>query len=65
MSIPFNPITISVGKNSLSSFISLQIEQDIGKHHQFQLAVELGNGVAIDMYIISIAARNGSEKASL
>ena len=44
MSIPFNPITISVGKNSLSSFISLQIEQNIGKHHQFQLAVELETG---------------------
>ena len=44
MSIPFNPITISVGKKSLSSFISLQIEQNIGKHHQFQLAVELETG---------------------
>ena len=44
MSIPFNPITISVGKKTLSSFISLQIEQNIGKHHQFQLAVELETG---------------------
>ena len=44
MSIPFNPITISVGKKSLSSFISLQIEQNIGKHHQFQMAVELETG---------------------
>ena len=44
MSIPFNPITISVGKKSLSSFISLQIEQNIGKHHRFQLAVELETG---------------------
>ena len=44
MSIPFNPITISVGKKSLSSFISLQIEQNIGKHHRFQMAVELESG---------------------
>ena len=44
MSIPFNPITISIGKKSLSSFISLQIEQNIGKHHRFQLAVELETG---------------------
>ena len=44
MSIPFNPITISIGKKSLSSFISLQIEQNIGKHHQFQMAVELETG---------------------
>ena len=44
MSIPFNPITISVGKKSLSSFISLQIEQNIGKHHRFQMAVELETG---------------------
>ena len=44
MSIPFNPITISVGKRSLSSFISLQIEQNIGKHHRFQMSVELETG---------------------
>ena len=44
MSIPFNPITVSVGKRSLSSFISLQIEQNIGKHHRFQMAVELETG---------------------
>ena len=44
MSIPFNPITISIGKKSLSSFISLQIEQDIGKHHRFQMSVELETG---------------------
>ena len=44
MSIPFNPITISVGKKSLSSFISLQIEQNIGKHHRFQTSVELETG---------------------
>ncbi|WP_278565014.1 type VI secretion system Vgr family protein [Prevotella melaninogenica] len=44
MSIPFNPITISIGKKSLSSFISLQIEQNIGKHHRFQMAVELESG---------------------
>ena len=44
MSIPFNPITISIGKKSLSSFISLQIEQNIGKHHRFQMAVELETG---------------------
>ena len=44
MSIPFNPITISVGKKSLSSFISLQIEQHIGKHHRFQMSVELETG---------------------
>ena len=44
MSIPFNPITISVGKKSLSSFISLQIEQNIGNHHRFQMAVELETG---------------------
>ena len=44
MSIPFNPITISVGKRSLSSFISLQIEQNIGQHHQFQMSVELETG---------------------
>ena len=44
MSIPFNPITISIGKKSLSSFISLQIEQNIGQHHQFQMAVELETG---------------------
>ena len=44
MSIPFNPITISVGKKSLSSFISLQIEQNIGTHHRFQMAVELESG---------------------
>ncbi len=44
MSILFNPITISVGKKSLSSFISLQIEQNIGKHHRFQMSVELETG---------------------
>ncbi len=44
MSIPFNPITISVGKKTLSSFISLQIEQNIGKHHRFQMSVELESG---------------------
>ena len=44
MSIPFNPITVSVGKRSLSSFISLQIEQNIGKHHRFQMSVELETG---------------------
>ena len=44
MSIPFNPITISIGKKSLSSFISLQIEQNIGKHHRFQMSVELESG---------------------
>ena len=44
MSIPFNPITISIGKKSLSSFISLQIEQNIGQHHRFQMAVELETG---------------------
>ena len=44
MSIPFNPITISVGKKSLPSFISLQIEQNIGKHHRFQMSVELETG---------------------
>ncbi|AXV49562.1 type VI secretion system Vgr family protein [Prevotella denticola] len=44
MSIPFNPITISIGKKSLSSFISLQIEQNIGTHHRFQMAVELESG---------------------
>ena len=44
MSIPFNPVTISVGKKSLSSFISLQIEQNIGKHHRFQMSVELETG---------------------
>ena len=44
MSIPFNPITISVGKKSLSSFISLQIEQNMGKHHRFQMSVELETG---------------------
>ena len=44
MSIPFNPITISVGKKSLSSFISLQIEQNIGTHHRFQMSVELESG---------------------
>ena len=44
MSIPFNPITISIGKKSLSSFISLQIEQNIGKHHCFQMSVELETG---------------------
>ena len=44
MSIPFNPITISVGKRSLSSFISLQIEQNIGQHHRFQMSVELETG---------------------
>ena len=44
MSIPFNPIIISIGKKSLSSFISLQIEQNIGKHHRFQMSVELETG---------------------
>ena len=44
MSIPFNPITISVGKKSLSSFISLQIEQNIGTHHRFQMSIELESG---------------------
>ncbi|QUB76024.1 type VI secretion system tip protein VgrG [Prevotella melaninogenica] len=44
MSIPFNPITTSIGKKSLSSFISLQIEQNIGKHHRFQMSVELETG---------------------
>ncbi|QUB91494.1 type VI secretion system Vgr family protein [Prevotella denticola] len=44
MSIPFNPITISVGKKSLPSFISLQIEQNIGTHHRFQMSVELESG---------------------
>ena len=44
MSIPFNPVTISIGKESLSSFISLQIEQNIGTHHRFQMSVELESG---------------------
>ena len=44
MSIPFNPITVSIGKKTLSSFISLQIEQNIGKHHRFQMSVELESG---------------------
>ena len=44
MSIPFNPITISIGKKTLSSFISLQIEQNIGTHHRFQMSVELESG---------------------
>ena len=44
MSIPFNPVTISIGKKSLSSFISLQIEQNIGTHHRFQMSVELESG---------------------
>ena len=44
MSIPFNPITISIGKKTLSSFISLQIDQNIGKHHRFQMSVELETG---------------------
>ena len=44
MSIPFNPITISIGKKTLSSFISLQIEQNIGTHHRFQMSVELETG---------------------
>ena len=41
MSIPFNPITITIGKNSLPSFISLHIAQRIGTHHRFQMSVEL------------------------
>ena len=44
MSIPFNPITISIGKKTLSSFISLQIDQNIGTHHRFQMSVELETG---------------------
>ena len=44
MSIPFNPITISIGKKTLSSFISLQIDQNIGTHHRFQMSVELESG---------------------
>ena len=44
MSIPFDPITISIGKKTLSSFISLQIEQNIGKHRRFQMSVELETG---------------------
>ena len=44
MSIPFNPITITIGKNSLPSFISLHIDQRIGAHHEFKMAVELESG---------------------
>ena len=44
MSIPFNPITITIGKNSLPSFISLHIDQRIGTHHRFQMSVELESG---------------------
>ena len=44
MSIPFNPITITIGKNSLPSFISLHIDQRIGAHHEFKMSVELESG---------------------
>lgn len=44
MSIPFNPVTVSIGKDSLSSFKSLHISQRTGAHHSFKLSLDLETG---------------------
>ena len=44
MSIPFNPVSISIGKIVLPSFISLHIDQKVGEHHRFEMSVELESG---------------------
>ena len=44
MAIPFNPISITIGKDGLSSFKSLRIDQSTGAHHHFDLTVDLESG---------------------
>ena len=44
MAIPFNPISITIGKDGLSSFKSLRIDQSTGAHHYFDLTVDLESG---------------------
>ena len=44
MAIPFNPISITIGKDGLSSFKSLHIDQSTGAHHHFDLTVDLESG---------------------
>ena len=44
MAIPFNPISITIGKDGLSSFKSLRIDQSTGAHHHFNLTVDLESG---------------------
>ena len=44
MAIPFNPISITIGKDGLSSFKSLRIDQNTGAHHHFDLTVDLESG---------------------
>ena len=44
MAIPFNPISITIGKDNLSSFKSLRIDQSTGAHHHFDLTVDLESG---------------------
>ena len=44
MAIPFNPISITIGKDGLSSFKSLRIDQSTGAHHHFELTVDLESG---------------------
>ena len=44
MAIPFNPISITIGKDGLSSFKSLRIDQSTGAHHRFDLTVDLESG---------------------
>ena len=44
MAIPFFPISITIGKDGLSSFKSLRIDQSTGAHHHFDLTVDLESG---------------------
>ena len=44
MAIAFNPISITIGKDGLSSFKSLRIDQSTGAHHHFDLTVDLESG---------------------
>ena len=63
MAIPFNPISITIGKDGLSSFKSLRIDQSTGAHHHFDLTVDLESG-ATDRCITSVAVKSGSAKIS-
>ena len=64
MAIPFNPISITIGKDGLSSFKSLRIDQSTGAHHHFDLTVDLESGGATDRCITSVVVKSGSAKIS-
>ena len=53
MAIPFNPISITIGKDGLSSFKSLRIDQSTGAHHHFDLTVDLESGSNRQVHNIS------------